>query len=269
MNQQPIISTHRGRQVVLGRKRVSPHVLGIARVKATELLDSFPAAADARDWIQAAANQCNGNFGVMHNDTLGCCTIADGPGHNTQIWTANNGPMVTPPDSAILAAYETVDGYNPADPSTDQGGVEADVVAAWQRGIDGFAKLDLYVTIAPTNLEHIFTGIERYGVVYAGVALPLSAQDEAVWQLDMTDPAKADPNSWGGHAISWSKYNRIQKRLGCITWGMEQEASLDWQGAYCDEARALLCSTLWCPNGKSPLGDLVATLSAGIAGLAS
>lgn len=263
--QTPIVSTHRGRQVVLGRKRVSPHVLGIARVKSTELLDSFPRAADARDWIQAAADQCNGAFGMGLNDKLGCCTITDGPYHNTQIWTANNGTMVTPPDSAILKAYETVDGYDPADPSTDQGGVEAEVVAAWKRGIDGFAKLDLFVTISPTNLEHVFTGVERYGAVYAGVALPLSAQDEAVWQLDMSDPAKAAPDSWGGHAITWSAYSRAQKNLRCITWGMEQGASLDWQGAYCDEARALLCSTLWCPNGKSPLGDLVATLTGGIA----
>lgn len=267
--QTPIVSSHRGRTVVLGRKHVSPHVLGVARVKATQLLDSFPKAADARDWIEAARQQLNGNFGMMGNDRLGDCTAADGVGHLTEVWTANNGTVQVPSDATVESFYSLTTGYNPADPSTDQGGVETEVLARWQQGIDGVAKLDLWVPVSPTNLEHMLTAIERYGAAYAGVALPLNAQDEALWQLDESDPARAMPGSWGGHCISWSAYDRADRILRCITWGMEQGATFDWHGGYCDEAYALLCSTLWCPNGKSPLGDLVATLVGNIQGLAS
>jgi hypothetical protein len=263
-HQTPIISTHRGRTVVLGRRHVSPHVLGIARVKATELLDSFPKAGDTADWIAEAAKQLNGHFGMMGNDRLGDCTAADGPGHLTQIWSANNGPVQTPTDKVVEKFYSATTGYDPRDPSTDQGGIESQVLATWKKGVDGVAKLDLWVPVNPQNVEHVLTAIERYGACYAGVALPLDAQDQAEWQLDEKDPAKAAPGSWGGHAIAWSKYSRAQQMLACITWGMEQGASFTWQGAYCDEAYALFCSTLWCPNGKSPMGDLVATLTGGI-----
>lgn len=266
-DQTPIISTHRGKTVVLGRKRVSPHVLGIARVAGIRVLEAFPTAGETADYIAAARAQCNGQYGMGLNDKLGCCTITDGPYHTEQIWTANNGTMKTAPDSVILKAYETVDGYDPKDPSTDQGGIEAQVIAAWKVGIDGFSKLDLFIEVDPRNLEHNLTGIERYGAVYRGVALPLDAQDQAVWQLDESNPAAAMPGSWGGHAISYYKYNRTTRMYETITWGMEQGASFDWDAAYCDEARIPFCSTLWCPNGKSPMGDLVATLTGGITSL--
>jgi len=239
---------------------------------AGKLLASLAAPAPARDWLAAAfaAARAAGaaDLGVMHNDTLGDCTIA-ALGHAAQALTANNGAMATPTDAAILQGYETVDGYNPNDPSTDQGGVEVEVLAAWQKGIDRFARLDLWVPVNPQNLEHVLTGIERYGGVYVGVALPLSAQDQPVWELDESDPTKAVAGSWGGHAITWSKFSRAQQRLGCVTWGMPQDASFTWHGGYCDEAAIPLCSTLWCPNGKSPLGDPVATLRGGMGGLAA
>ena len=64
---------------------------------------------------------------MMLNDRLGCCTIS-AIGHAVQTWTANAlGRELTVPDSTILEYYEKWNGYNPADPATDQGGVELDV----------------------------------------------------------------------------------------------------------------------------------------------
>jgi hypothetical protein len=88
------------------------------------------------------------DWGMMLNDQLGDCIIADGPGHATQVWTLNaTGTMVTPPDSLILETYEKWCGYNPANPATDQGGVELDVLNDWrQQGFNG-QTLEAYVSI--------------------------------------------------------------------------------------------------------------------------
>jgi hypothetical protein len=263
-----IRSSHLGRDVVLGRRHVSPHVGGPRRLKATRLLASLPAPAASRDWIAAAAAQCGGNFGMFLNDSRGCCTIADGPAHDTQIWTANNGTMVTVADDVVLKAYETVDGYVDGDPSTDNGGIETEVLSAWQTGIAGFAKLDGWIPVDPRNLDHVRKAIERYGVLYIGVALPLTAQNQAVWTVDIGGGANAEAGSWGGHAISLSAYDSTS--FDCITWGARQKMSVDWLSAYADEAYAPLCSTLWCAGsgGLSPLGDSAAALQADLAAVA-
>ena len=254
-----IASTHRGRQVVLGRRHVSPPVVGPRRLLARQHLESLPPPAPTRAWIKAAADQCGGEFSMFLNDQLGDCTIADGPAHCTQIWSANWGKMITVGDDVVKRAYETVDGYVDGNPSTDNGGIETDVLAAWQRGIEGFAKLDAWIPVNPANLDHVRKAIERYGVVYIGVALPLTAQDQAVWTVDLGGGARAEAGSWGGHAISLSAYDETS--FDCITWGQRQKMSIDWFLTYCDEAYAPLCGTLWCPDGKSPLGDSVAALT--------
>jgi hypothetical protein len=86
------------------------------------------------------------DFGVMLNDQLGCCTIA-AVAHAVQVWTANSGIEVSFPDSVILDYYKTWDGYDPANPATDQGGVELDVLNDWRQ--QGFAgqTLDAYAAI--------------------------------------------------------------------------------------------------------------------------
>ena len=68
------------------------------------------------------------NIGMMMNDTIGdccCCGIA----HARQVWTrcALNDQRTTP-DPLVEQLYETVGGYVPGDPSTDQGCNEQDLL---------------------------------------------------------------------------------------------------------------------------------------------
>lgn len=259
-------SDHLGRPVVLGRPQASPRILGPRRLLAMKKLESLPAPAETRDWIAAAEKQCDGDFGEFLNDELGNCTLADGPAHDTQIWTANNGTMITVPDSAVLAAYEKICGYNPSDPSTDQGGVETNVLAAWQSGIAGFAKLDGWIPINTQNLDHVRKAIERYGAAYAGVSLPLTAQNQGVWTVAIGVGDQAIAGSWGGHAISFSAYG--PDWFDFVTWGARRRMSIDFFLSYVDELYAPLCGALWCSGGTSPLGDTVAALSADLGAVA-
>lgn len=266
--QKPVISSHRGQQVVLGRRAVSPRVAGPRRLMAHRLLQSLPPPPPSVDWIKAASDQCGGDFGMMLNSTLGCCTIA-AVGHAKQIWTANNGKIITPPDSAILAGYESVDGYNPNDPSTDQGGVETDVLAAWQsRGVAD-SQIDAWIPVSGMNLDHVRKAIQRFGLVYIGAGLPrtIQNQDEAgEWFVDLSGGQDAEAGSLGGHAVILAAYD--QDSFTCITWGAAQKMSVDWMLSYVDELYAPLCSQLWCPGGKSPLGDAAADLKADLQAVA-
>lgn len=230
---------------------------------------SLPTPAPARDWLMAAFKAASAvgaaDLGVMHNDTLGDCTIA-ALGHAVQVWTANNGTMVTPPDPVILKAYETVDGYNPADPSTDQGGVETTVLQAAQNGIADLVKLIAWIPIDPRNHDHVMKAIERFGLVYRGLSLPKTIQSQPTnWTVDLTAGTDAEAGSLGGHAVISGKYSA--SGLGTVTWGYEVEDDWDFNDAYCDEMYAPLCE-LWVPSGVSPLGDTAAALQADLQAVA-
>src|ERR1017187_6786701 len=89
---------------------------------------TLPPPPPAVDWTKGKTD-----WGMMLNDTLGDCTIA-GCGHAVQVWSlANVGLELTVADKDILKAYEVWDGYNPHDPSSDNGGIELDVLNRWQK----------------------------------------------------------------------------------------------------------------------------------------
>ena len=113
----------------LGRKAIKTdsRTLALGRY----LTPSLPPPPPAYDWTKGITA-----WGMMLNDTLGDCTIA-GCGHAIQVWTANTGSMVTVPDATIESYYEKWDGYVPGNPSTDNGGIELDVLNDWQK--QGFA----------------------------------------------------------------------------------------------------------------------------------
>ena len=98
----------------LGRKAVKTDSRTLKL--ASYLSSSLPPAPPAVYWSKG-----NKNWGMMLNDKLGCCTIA-GVCHAVQVWSRNSGTEITLPDSVVLQTYEQWDGYNPRDPSTDQGG---------------------------------------------------------------------------------------------------------------------------------------------------
>jgi hypothetical protein len=203
---------------------------------------------------------------MMLNDRLGDCIIADGPGHATQVWTLNaTGTIVTPPDSLILETYEKWCGYNPADPNTDQGGVELDVLNHWQK--QGFAgqPLDAYAAIDLEQGPHpvipmmsVMDAIWLFGGAYIGVELPITAQNQEIWEVPLDPGLQDEPGSWGGHAIYIVAYD--QNTLTCITWGQLKKMTWAWFEKYCSEAYALVSKDWMEASGIAPSGFDLATL---------
>jgi hypothetical protein len=242
----------------LGKRapRVDARTLRLARY-ITPALPPAPAACDWGDKLTGLS--------MMLNDQLGDCTCA-AMGHMVQAWTSDTGGEVVLADSVILDAYEKACGYDPADPNSDQGGVELDVLNWWRRNGLGGHRIGAFAALDPANEEHVRQAVYLFGGAYIGVSLPLSAQNQDVWKVEISgkdgDPA---PGTWGGHAIPIVAYD--ESTLTCITWGEKKRMSWDWWRVYCDESYAILSQGDWEDGvtGKSPSGFEFAALQADLA----
>lgn len=221
------------------------------------LMPNLPAAPAERDWTQGRTD-----WGMMMNSEIGDCTIA-ACGHAVQTWSLNSVGLELPvPDSSILSAYEQWCGYSPANPSTDQGGIELDVLTQWKNSsLNGHALLG-FTSLFVTNLETVRQAINIFGGVYIGISLPLSAQNQAVW--DVTRNPGWQPGSWGGHAVWVPAYD--QNGFTCITWGGLQRMTNAFWSQYVDESYALL-GVPWMSSHGAPSGLDLEQLQADLAAI--
>jgi hypothetical protein len=202
----------------------------------------------------------------MLNDNLGDCTIA-ACGHAAQIWTANTGEELTVSDAIILGAYEKWCGYQPNNPNTDNGGIELDVLKDFMKDGLGGVGLDAFTTVNINNLSIVKACIMLLGGVYIGLNMPLSAQNQDVWDLvpDAEDNPNAQPGSWGGHAVFVPAYDgdvRTVHHLTAISWGQLFPMTKPFWEAYVDEGYGLVSPAWIGANGQSPGGFDLAQLLA-------
>jgi hypothetical protein len=233
----------------LGRKAIKTDSRTLALGK--YLTPGLPPPPAQADWTKGIAS-----WGMMLNDKLGDCTIA-GAAHAVQVWTANNGDMSTVPDATVQTFYSQWDGYVPGDASTDNGGVELDVLNDWKK--NGFAghPLEAFADPKVANLDQVRQSIALFGGVYIGLSLPVTAQKQDVWDVARRGGAKAKPGSWGGHCVFVPKYD--EKTFTCITWGQLKTMTVAFWNKYCDEAHTLL-SPSWISAKGSPGGFDLAQL---------
>lgn len=193
---------------------------------------------------------------MMLNDRYGCCTCAT-PGHMIQVATAANGKQVTIPDAEILRAYKAINpGFREDDPGTDTGAFVVDALDYWRdQGFRDAAgrvhKILGRATVDMANPLEVMQGVARFGGVYFGLGLPLSAQDQASWRVDL-GAAGAEVGSWGGHATSLHAYRRGHEGT-FITWGADQPATFPWIYAYADEAYVVVTED-WADADGAPNG---------------
>lgn len=178
------------------------------------------------------------SWGMMGNDKIGDCTCA-AAGHLIMEWTDDNGQLVTPPDTAIIAAYSAITGYNPATGANDNGAVELNVLKYWRKtGIAGH-QITAFAALEPQNDNHVMQGVYLFGGCYIGLALPVSAQQQTVWSVPpggATGDGK--PGSWGGHAVPVIGYDN--DGLTLITWGAIKRMTWSFWNTYCDESYVII-----------------------------
>lgn len=240
----------------LGRKAVKTdsRTLRLARYM-TAALAAPPASVD---WSKGVAQ-----FGMMKNDTLGCCTIA-GVGHALQIWSANIGDEITVPDSVILSYYEEWDGYDPSDPSTDQGGIELDVLNDWQKGQFNGHELIAFADPTVSNMTEVEQAIALFGGLYIGLSVTagvMANDNDPTIPWDVTPQASID----GGHCVYVTGYDATY--IYFISWGQIYKMTRKYWATYVDEAHALISPDFIAANGLDPAGFNLTQLQADLAAI--
>jgi hypothetical protein len=205
-------------------------------------------------------------WGMYLNDSIGDCVCAD-TAHALMLRTANSSGIVIPTDADVLALYETVGGYNPTDPSTDQGCDETAMCQYLES--TGFLghKSNATGMIDPSNIDHIKWAAHLFGSVRLGFNMPVSAMAQfdngRPWDID---PA-ADNSLDGGHDVPLVAYD--SDFFHVITWGRIQAVTPAFFAKYCDEAHAEVFLDWIRATGVAPSGFNANQLVADLAGLVS
>lgn len=209
------------------------------------------------------------DWGMMENDRYSCCTIS-ACGHIVQSVTQSNVTpytgMETPADAAILDYYSHWCGWNVNDPASDNGGYPLTVLKNWRnQGFDGHA-LGAFVSLQPQNQLHVKHAINSYGGVYFGLDMPVSAQEQDVW-----DVVANDGGLWGGHAVAGFAYydtsDQLQDGLLVVSWGKLYRMTWAFWEKYCSESYALLLDEWLGALSRGPDGLDLAKINADLIAL--
>jgi len=200
--------------------------------------------------------------GMLGNDQWGDCVIA-GAEHETMLWNAWGGNPTGFSVETAQADYSAITGFDPNDPSTDQG-TDMQVAASYRRhtGIIDAAgirhKVAGYVSVERGN----FAQHKLAAWLFGAVGLGLQVSRTQVDQFDRGEPwdGTLDPATTGGHYVPLIGVDRDGYLL-VVTWGKVQKVSLAFFLANNDESVAYF-SAEFLKAGAAPNGFDSAQLSA-------
>jgi len=194
---------------------------------------------------------------MLGNDKYGDCTCA-GILHMLMLWKAQNSIQVCVNESDALSIYHEVTGFNPNDPSTDNGAHEIDVLNYCRQNIICGSKIvSAYVSIdvrtPKVTIEQICQAINLFGGIYIGADMYQSAMDEFAggfaWKRTTCTGAFK-----GGHAFAIIDYDDNRQIFTCITWGVPHEITYAWALAFIKEGYAIYSPSWLNNNGVAPSG---------------
>ena len=193
---------------------------------------------------------------MYDNDRIGDCTIA-AAGHMIEAWTAAAGRFTEVSEHDVLHAFDAV---KIVDPSTGEAGaVELDVLTYWRKTGVGGHRIGAFAGVSLHDEQLVRAGAYLFGGLYLGLALPLTAQHQAVWDWTGSLSGPAKPGSWGGHAVDVVGYD--PHGLTVVTWGSLKQMTWSFWERYVDEAYALI-SPDFLTGDRAPNGFDLAALKA-------
>lgn len=175
---------------------------------------------------------------VFGNDRVGCCVIA-GRAHQMLRFE-----WVEQKKVIAITEAEVVDEYFRQSDGIDQGLITLDSLRLWRKEgwiaakrryfIRAFAEVDR------ANRQEVKRALVLNLGVGIGLRLPKSAQVEfrAGQPWAKISGVGTTPNSWGGHYVYVTGYNR--SGLTCITWGRKHQMTWAFFSRYCDEAYSVI-----------------------------
>jgi len=188
------------------------------------------------------------DWGMLGNDQWGDCVFA-GADHETMLWNKLAKHPVSFTRENALADYGAVTGFDPNDPSTDQGTYVRDAMG-YRRNtglVDSNGnrhKIEAYVQIDPGDFNLMLQCVWTFGVVGIGFEFPDSAMTQ--FNQGKTWSVVNGATIEGGHYVPIVGSTDPTTGLAtCITWGKRQQLTRVFYEKYNDEA--------WVPLTKESL----------------
>jgi hypothetical protein len=173
---------------------------------------------------------------ILGNNTLGDCTAA-GACHLADVYSAGGGSQAAMTSAQAIAFYSLSTGYNPADPSTDQGGDEVTVLTDWQtKGLDGAGlhAIKGFVSVDGSNAALLFASCWLFGGLYFGLELT-EAMANTSGSGFLWVPGTANPND--GHCVVGAGGDSSGKgQIQINTWGLLGGFEMDAIAELCVES---------------------------------
>lgn len=208
------------------------------------LTSALPAPPASVDWYSRVPD-----WPVFLNQEIGDCTEAM-VGHileNTSCYAGN--PQVGISDQDVLTAYERVSGYDPADPSTDQGAVLQDVYGDWRKTGVGGHKVTVFAQVDHGNLTQVKQAVEAFGAVGLGIVVTQQMMDAFHAGQPWTGNKGDD---LGGHAVPVVGYDA--RYVYVVSWGRVQPMTWACLVAVTDEAWVAVLPEWFDAAGHDPGG---------------
>lgn len=194
---------------------------------------------------------------MFGNDQWGCCVIA-GRAHQTLRFEVFEQSQVLPiTTDEVLKQYWKEGKANCFNPRPDRGLVMLYSLRDWRSNgwAVGMHKYNIYAfaQVHPTDMGECKAGIYLLNGLNIGLNLPVSAQNQSVW--DVTSGPGAEAGSWGGHCVYVPSYDT--QGLTCVTWGYKQKMTWSFFWRYCDEAYAIVDNkNAFTPNSPVDIDKL-------------
>lgn len=219
-------------------------VLGLAAYSPPLTIDHY-SAVPAASW------------GMDKNDALGDCTVADVDHEVKSDQVTAGNTEVASSEAECVTIYQTVGGYNPADPSTDQGAEMQVVRQDWRKS--GFTlggqtnQILLFAEVDFGQRNLVEWCLDNFGSIGLGINFP----DSAMTQFNNGQPWDVVPNAptpTEGHAIALVGYDETYWYV--VTWGKVQKMTPQFFTAYVEECWvSLTADFVNTKSGDTALGQ--------------
>ncbi len=248
----------------------------------TYKLGAKPSPADARDLKFAAYKTTalpvppaswgydnvvpRGGWGLLGNDRYGDCVWA-GAAHEHILENTVAGHPATFTTDGVLSDYSAATGFNPSDPSTDNGTVIRDALKYRQKTgiIDATGKrhkIGAYLQLDTTRVQNgDFSELAEAAFLFGAVALGIDVPESAMQQFNDDQMWSYEPGSpiEGGHYVPLVAH---RKHLEVVTWARVQPVGVRFLEHYLTEAWALVSPDFLTSQGETVAGFDLAQLNA-------
>jgi hypothetical protein len=233
---------------ILGKKSVKN--LRLSNYLPPDLPDPPPSI----DWITGRESK----LAMRHNNEVGNC-VEVAFWNTLAVDADNSGDTFQDDFDGALRDYETITGYDPANPDSDQG-TDPEVALKFYSNLpdDDPRKILAYCEVNRYNLREVRQALQIFGGLYTALALPASAQEQVgkVWDVPLLRGPLSVPGSWGGHMVLQQRIDVTSIPFGesVDTWGTTQAMTEAFRLKYCSAQYVFITPEWIAANGMAPSG---------------